>query len=125
MSELNPKLADEIGRQSTDPWLDRLILNRMERVPVDASLMQVIAFHEGPGDNGVRKLRFSPLINPMDGSHYGDANFLPYWDALYDHAGWFELITSFGANPFMYALFFKDDEAVDPAIRKMCREFAQ
>lgn len=115
---------ENVEEQTLDPWLERLIRNRIYRFPSGNTCLQITAFFLGISEEHVQRLRFSPLVNPIDGSRYGDATFKPYWDALYDHGGWYELITTFGAHPFTHVLFIKDSEALDPMFRKMCSEFA-
>jgi hypothetical protein len=101
MSELNQNVAD----------------SPTEFPPLDPQLLNIVC------DGSRRQMGFSPLINPIDGSKYGDETFSPYWDSLLDHGGWFELTVTFSEEAFGF--IFKDDDAVDANVRKMCREFAQ
>jgi hypothetical protein len=48
-----------------------------------------------PGDQLAEleaELGFSPLVNLVDGSHFGDPAFAPPFEWLQDHGGWFELV---------------------------------
>jgi hypothetical protein len=71
----------------------------------------------------VRLVGFSPLVEPIDGSRFGEGGFTPFWDWLIRHEGWFELTISFGST-FAYVLFIRDGGGVDPELLRLCRYYA-
>ncbi|WP_294197298.1 hypothetical protein [uncultured Sphingomonas sp.] len=78
-----------------------------------------------PGDSEediIRCIGFSPLVEPIDGIHYGHAGFHPYWDWLADRGyGWFEIIVTFG-GAFCRILLIQDEDGTLPELRRMCRD---
>lgn len=75
-------------------------------------------------DDIVREVGFSPLVDPINGTRYGQPTFEPHWDWLGRQDGWFELIVSFGST-FAYVLFIEDHPDADPELLSLCREFAE
>lgn len=72
-----------------------------------------------------RELGFSPLVNVFDGSRFGTAEFVPFWDVLHDHGGWFELIVTCGNDGFAFVLFVQDALGVEPDLLALCRTYAR
>lgn len=70
------------------------------------------------------EIGLSPLINPLDGARYGDADFHPYWDWLEDHDGWLEMIICCGNSGQAFVLLIQDADGVDPALLSLCRTYA-
>lgn len=72
-----------------------------------------------------REISLCPLINPLDGSHFGSKDFTPHWEWLHRHEnGWFEMMVTVGNDGFAYFLFIQDAEGVDPALLALCRTYA-
>jgi hypothetical protein len=72
-----------------------------------------------------RELGFSPLVNVFDGTRFGTAEFIPLWDVLHDHGGWFELIFTVGNDGFAFVLFVQDAIGVDSDLLALCRTYAR
>ena len=78
-----------------------------------------------PGDTEadiIRHLGFTPLVEPIEGARFDSAGFHPPWDWLADHAGWYEMIVTFGST-FAYVLFIRDADGVDPELLALCRHY--
>ena len=61
-----------------------------------------------PTDNEqivMAELGFSPLRNPLAETSFGDPDFIPTWDWLEVHPGWYELIFTVGNDGFAYIVF--------------------
>lgn len=79
-----------------------------------------------PGDaeaDVIRHVGFTPLVEPLDGARFGSAGFHPSWDWFGDHAGWYEMIVTFGST-FAYVLFIRDADGVDPDLLSLCHHYA-
>ncbi len=79
-----------------------------------------------PGDSEadiIREVGFSPLVSPIDGARFGEAEFQPHWDWLGQHYGWFEMVVTFGST-FAYILLIQDDEDALPDLLMLCRRYA-
>lgn len=46
----------------------------------------------------VRHLGTSPLVDPVSGARFGEPGFHPHWDWLEYHAGWWEMILTYGGD---------------------------
>ena len=78
-----------------------------------------------PGDTEdeiVRNIGQSPLVDPIEGARFRERGFMPHWDWLADHGGWFEMILTFGST-FAYILLIQDAEGTIPDLRAMCRHY--
>lgn len=110
-------------------WIHRLVRDRVTELDAAECLdrTQIIIFHQVPTPEHLgESLGFSPLINPADSSRYGEPGFRPFWSSLTDHGGWFEFTIPFGGEePLTFVLFIKDDDATEPSLRALCREFAE
>ena len=81
-----------------------------------------------PGDSEqaiLDEVAFSPLVNTLNNSRFGSADFRPPFDWLQDHGGWFELIFTVGNSGFAFVLFVEDAEGVEPALLSLCRTYAE
>jgi hypothetical protein len=72
-----------------------------------------------------RELGFSPLVNVFDGARFGTPEYMPFWDVLHDHDGWFELIFTVGNDGFAFVLFVQDAAGVEPDLLTLCRTHAR
>lgn len=117
LASLDRALALEL-----DPVLRSLFDARREVVAAGDTEYLVVE----PGDTEadvVRHVGFSPLVNPIDERRFPDPAFVPHWDWLADHGGWFELIQCFGSR-FGYVLLIRDAEGVPPDLLALCRRYA-
>lgn len=81
----------------------------------------VIQPHDTENDI-IDELGFSPFHNPLTGKRYGEAGFVPNWDWLEVHPGWFELIFTVGNSGFAFILFVEKGES---QLARMCDSFAR
>lgn len=71
----------------------------------------------------VQIVGFSPMVEPIDGKRFGEAEFYPHWDWLADHGGWFELTYSWGSTHAAVVLI-PDKEWLMPELLSLCRRYA-
>lgn len=110
------------------PELRALLVPRIARLPATglAHLTHLIIIE--PGDTEadvVPEIGFSPLVNPLDRARYGSPSFQPFWDELYRHGGWFELIVTVGNSGFAVVVFIPDAPGVEPDLLALCRTYAR
>lgn len=68
----------------------------------------------------VEEIGFSPLEH--DGQRYGSPDFIPRWDILHDHGGFYEMVFCFGNAGHAVVLLIEDDQVSSfPEIRAACR----
>jgi hypothetical protein len=80
-----------------------------------------------PGDQLAEleaELGFSPLVNLVDGSHFGDPAFAPPFEWLQDHGGWFELVYILSDDGFGKVVFIPDDPGIEFDLHMLCLEYA-
>lgn len=73
-----------------------------------------------PGDTEediIHAVGFSPLVEPVDGTRFGQPGFYPWWDWLANRDGWFEMIVTFGST-FACVLLIRD---ADGPFHALCR----
>ncbi|WP_120717347.1 hypothetical protein [Tsuneonella amylolytica] len=70
----------------------------------------------------IAALGFSPLDNLLDGTSYGDPNYLPAWDWLEIHPRWFELLFTVGDDGFAYIIFISRSAVGTSALANACAE---
>lgn len=69
-------------------------------------------------------LGFSPLRNPIDGSHFGDPDFAPAWEWIEDHGFCLELVFILDDSGFAHVLLVEKAEGVHPELLALCRAYA-
>lgn len=112
--------------QDLEPRLHALLSERIAALGEDLIDWTEYLIVE-PGDTEadiVRHIGLSPLIEPIDGTRYGNPGFHPFWDFLADRGGWFEMIVTFGST-FAYVLLIEDAPGGPPELRSLCRELGQ
>lgn len=68
----------------------------------------------------VEETGFSPLEH--DGQRYGAPGFIPRWDILHDHGGFYEMVFCFGNAGHAVVLLIEDAQNSSfPEIRAACR----
>lgn len=70
----------------------------------------------------VRHINFSPLVEPIDGIRYGETGFHPFWDRLEHHAGWYEMVVTFGST-FALVLLISDANVGSPDLIALCSQY--
>lgn len=115
--------------------------------PVDESLGQILRGHRDwlgeydefamdelayflvvlPGeacDDVERALGFSITTDRDNGARFGDPSFVPDWEHIELHYGWFELTFVLGDDGFGWVVLIKDDPGVAPELLSLCRTYA-
>lgn len=107
-----------------DPKLHALLADRIQDT-IDCDLTElthiVVASMEA---EIVAETTFSPLVNPIDGKRWPNPGFIPGWDWLERHEGFFELIVTVGDSGFAYILIIPDADETEADLLDMCRHFA-
>ena len=107
---------------SLDPELRELLAHRIAALDTrygdltDHSEFLIVE----PGDSEadiVRRIGFSPLVDPIDGHRWPDPKFVPGWDILVHRDGWFEMVVTFGST-FAYILLISAD---NDSLGALCR----
>jgi len=88
-----------------EPRLQALLAVRIGKLTEDLlDYSEFLIVEEGDTEEDVvRAIGFSPLVEPIDGTRFGEPGFEPGWDWLQEHDGWFEMIVTFGST-FAYVL---------------------
>lgn len=107
----------------SDPWLGELLADWAQCGRLKRSSVYIMP--SGRPELAAEWLGFSPLINPKDGSRYGDHAFRPFWKLLRKHGDWFEMDVAICDREFSVVLLIKDGFETDWLLRKMCHEFAE
>ncbi|MBJ7441541.1 hypothetical protein EPO44_18470 [bacterium] len=80
----------------------------------------VVVFAEDTEAALVEEIAFSPL--EQEGHRYGTPSFVPRWDILHDHGGWFELVFCIGNAGWAVVLLIQDAQFSSfPDLRVACR----
>lgn len=112
---------------SIDPALRQLLADRVHDWTVTdlLDLTHVLVVQIGDAENDiVEEIAVSPMENPLDGRRFGSPLFVPAFDWLQDHGGWFELIQTVSNSGFAFVLFIEDAEGVDRSLRSLCHAYA-
>lgn len=113
-----------------DPELCRLLALRMAQLEEDASvdlgdLVHFLVVQPGDTFDAIdAELGFSPIVNFVDESRYGEPDFMPSWEWIERHNGWFELAFVLSDDGFGWIVFVQDADGVDPELRAMCNSWA-
>ncbi len=113
--ELDPKL-----RKLLEKWVRHTVGSGLE------SLTHIAAFC--PKDTEaelVAEIGLSPLVDPVSGARYNDAEYQPFWDGLTYEDGWWEMVVTVGSSGFAYILLIADAEGVYPELIALCRAYAK
>lgn len=88
-----------------EPRLHTLLEDRVGKLSEDLrDYTEILIVEAGDTEEDVlRAIGFSPLMEPIDGTRFGEPGFQPGWDWLKEHDGWFEMIVTFGST-FAYVL---------------------
>jgi hypothetical protein len=107
-----------------DPALYRLLQKRIERLdPALIDYTEYVVIEPGDTEQDiVNCIGFSPLVDPIGGTRFGDDRYEPPFDWAGLSNGWFELIVTFGST-FAYVLFIADAIGVPSDLRSLCRHY--
>lgn len=116
---------EQDARNITDPELLELVQGHLitakENGLEDLTVIAVIE----PADSEqtfIDELGFSPLQNPLTETRFGDPDFIPAWDWLEVHPGWYELIFTVGDDGFAYILLVPS-EAKESDLTRLCERY--
>ena len=69
-------------------------------------------------------LGFGILSHRFDAVPFGAPGFMPSWESLIEHAGWFELTYVLGDDGFGIVIYVPKAEALAPELLAMCSRYA-
>ena len=109
-----------------DPTLRRLLSLRIAGLqPYGCDLAELVTFLViEPGDTLTDvegALGFSPLVNLVDGARFPDPEFMPSWEWVEAHPGWFEAVFVLTDDGFGWVLFIADDPGVPGGLLAIAR----
>lgn len=112
-----------------NPELQTLIHRRIEEVAeyVDhfSDLVYFVAVEGGDSIKAIdMALGFPVLANRFDGVPFGDPDFLPSWEVLAEHSGWYELVHVLSDDGAGVVVFISKDAGVPADLLAMCRRYA-
>jgi hypothetical protein len=73
----------------------------------------------------VDEIAYSPMVNPIDGARFPSPDYVPPFDWLERHDGWFELIQTVANDGFAFVIFIEDSEEGDAQLVNLCRTHAR
>ena len=119
--------AEQDAQALTDEVLRRLVRRRLIKAKENGlKNLTCIAVIE-PADSEqtmINELGFSPLRNPLSNTRFGEPDFIPAWDWLERHRGWYELIFTVGDEGFAYIIFVKIG-AKESDLTRMCERYVR
>ncbi len=98
--------VDRALSSDIDAELRQLLVKRVEQLnPYGADdigeLVHFLIVEPGDSIGAIEaELGFSPLVNFVDGSRYGDPDFTPSWEWIEQHGAWFEVVFVLSDNGF-------------------------
>jgi hypothetical protein len=115
---------------STDTALVSILARRSEQLSLDveelAQFAHFLVIQPGDSLGGITaELGFSPLSNFADGKRFGDPDFMPSWEWIEDHGGWFELTYVLSDDGFGWILLVQDSEGVESELLALCRQHGE
>lgn len=119
--------AAAVLHQGLEPALQAILTGRLSDAAAIglADLTHLVVIEPGDTEASLlAELGWSPLVNPIDGTRYGDPNFLSYWSWLEDLGDWYELVHPVGNAGFAYILLIERRCGVLPKLLQMCCEHA-
>lgn len=88
-------------------------------------LTYILVIQPGDTEEAIKQeIGWSPLVNPIEEAKFETAGFAPYWVAVEDLGGWYELIHAVGNDGFAYILLIEDAAGVPAELLRMCRQYA-
>lgn len=111
-----------------DPRLRELLTRRIENLDTEygdlTDFTEFLVVERGDEEADIiRIVGFSPLVEPVDGRRYGEEEWLPGWDWIIKHSGWYELTFSFG-SAFAYVLFVEITGDHASPLETLCYQFS-
>ena len=107
----------------TDPDILRLVKLRHSQLG-DELFGSVIIVEVGDSLSDIeQEIGFSIMTNLFDDVRYPDTDFVPFFEALEDHGGCYEMLILFSDGDDAIEIFIPKD-GVDPLLLSMCSQFA-
>jgi hypothetical protein len=123
----DPTDADRIG----DPSIRSLLHQRLAEV-LDGELHdpevhgEIIVVEPGDDGDGLDSHTGCSLFtNPLDGSKYGDEDFVPLTEWITEHPSCFELLLLFSDSGAGINVFVPKSPGIDAELLALCRQFAE
>ena len=107
----------------TDPDILKLIKLRHDQLG-DEMFGLLIIVEVGDSLSDIeQEIGFSIMTNLFDDVRYPDTDFVPFFEALEDHGGCYEMLILFSDGDDAIEIFIPKD-GVDPLLLSMCSQFA-
>ena len=107
----------------TDPDILKLIKLRHDQLG-DEMFGSLIIVEVGDSLSDIeQEIGFSIMTNLFDDVRYPDTDFVPFFEALEDHGGCYEMLILFSDGDDAIEIFIPKD-GVDPLLLSMCSQFA-
>ncbi|WP_374284586.1 hypothetical protein [Novosphingobium sp.] len=110
----------------TDATLKRILTDRVEQLSEYdgydlGELAHFLIVQPGDALDAIEAaLGFSPLMNLVDGVRYPSPDFVPSWEWITDHGGWFESVFILSDDGFGWVLLVPDHPAVLLDLVQLC-----
>ena len=119
-----------INDATLDPALRDLLALRAEQLEddtePDVELDDLAHFHAVEPGDGMKEvteaLGFAVDINFVDERWFGDPDFVPSWEWIEHHGGYFELAFVLTDGGFGHCLLVPDRPETDPRLLALCRD---
>lgn len=131
MFSLITRAAVEAATQNTalDPGLRNLLAIRATQLDddtePDVELGDLAHFHAVEAGDGMTEVKtalgFAVDINLVDGIAFGHPDFIPSWEWIEHHDGYFELAFVLSDDGFGHILLVPDRQGIDPRLLALCR----
>ena len=117
--------VDDIESSELRTLIHRRIEEVAEYVDHFSELVYFVVLEGGDSIEAVDvALSFPVLANRFDGVPFGDPDFLPSWEVLAEHSGWYELVYVLSDDGAGVAVFISKDAGVPTELLAMCRRYA-
>ncbi|QCB41018.1 hypothetical protein E5673_01230 [Sphingomonas sp. PAMC26645] len=121
-----------IRNPSLDPDLRNLLAIRASQLADDTEpdieLGDLAHFHAVEAGDGMIEVKaalgFAVDINLVDGVAFGHSDFVPSWEWIEHHVGYFELAFVLSDDGFGHILLVPDQLGVDPRLLDLCKSYA-
>lgn len=121
-----------IQNTALDPSLRDLLAIRATQLEDDTEpdieLGALAHFHAVEAGDGMIEVKaalgFAVDINLVDGVAFGHPDFVPSWEWIEHHVGYFELAFILSDDGFGHILFVPDKLGVDPRLLALCKSYA-
>jgi hypothetical protein len=118
-----------INDATLDPALRTLLTLRARQLEddtePDVELGDLAQFHVVEPGDGMKEVKgalgFAVDINFVDDRRFGDPDFVPSWEWIEHHGGWFELAFVLSDSGFGTILFVPDQQGIDQRLLDLCR----